>query len=178
MTATSLTKLAPSEVADRLAKRRAVLVDIREPDEFRRRHVKGALSRPLSAFEQAHLKIEPGRDVVFACKTGMRTGAACDRLAASAAAPAYVLDGGLDAWAAAGLPMASDAKAPLEMMRQVQIGAGSLVLLGVVLGFLAHPGFFGLAAFVGAGLTFAGLTGFCGMARLLALAPWNRTAQA
>lgn len=174
----SLSKLKPTEVAGRLADGRAVLVDIREPDEFRRRHVQGALSRPLSAFEQAHLKIDPGRDVVFTCKTGMRTGAMCERLAASVAGPAYVLEGGVDAWAAAGLPVTIDAKAPLELMRQVQIAAGSLVLLGVLLGFLVHPGFFGIAAFVGAGLTFAGVTGFCGMARLLALAPWNRPSRA
>jgi rhodanese-related sulfurtransferase len=60
------------------------------------------------------------------------------------------------------------------MMRQVQIGAGSLVLLGVLLGLLVHPGFLAIAAFAGAGLTLAGATGFCGMARLLAVAPWNR----
>ena len=47
-------------------------------------------------------------------------------------------------------------------------------LLGVLLGLLVHPGFFAVAAFVGAGLTLAGATGFCGMARLLAFAPWNR----
>ena len=62
----------------------------------------------------------------------------------------------------------------MEIMRQVQIAAGSLVLLGIVLGFAVAPAFFGLSAFVGAGLTFAGATGFCGMARLLMLAPWNR----
>ena len=88
-----------------------------------------------------------------------------------------VLDGGLEAWKSAGLPTRTDRKAPLEMMRQVQIAAGGLVLIGVGLGLLVHPGFFGLAAFVGAGLTFAGATGFCGMARLLALAPWNRPAR-
>lgn len=177
MTAT-LTRLEPAEVADRLADGRAVLVDIREPDEFRRRHVRGALSRPLSAFEQAHLKIDPGREVVFTCRSGMRTAAVCDRLAAAVSGPAYVLGGGLDAWAAAGLPVATDAKAPLEMMRQVQIAAGLLVLLGVILGDLVHPAFLAISAFVGAGLTFAGVTGFCGMARLLALAPWNRPARA
>jgi rhodanese-related sulfurtransferase len=62
------------------------------------------------------------------------------------------------------------------MMRQVQIVAGSLVLIGVCLGWLVAPGFFALSAFVGAGLTFAGISGFCGMAKLLALLPWNRTA--
>jgi rhodanese-related sulfurtransferase len=87
---------------------------------------------------------------------------------------AYVLEGGIDAWIAAGLPTEHDRKAPLEIMRQVQIVAGMLVLAGVALGATVSPGFLLLSGFVGAGLTFAGATGFCGMARLLALAPWNR----
>lgn len=74
--------------------------------------------------------------------------------------------------------MNEDRKAPLEMMRQVQIAAGLLVFVGVFLGFIVHPGFFGLSAFVGAGLTFAGATGFCGMARVLQAMPWNRQARA
>jgi len=89
-----------------------------------------------------------------------------------------VLDGGIENWTKSGLPVANNPGAPLEMMRQVQITAGVLVLIGVGLGLVVHPGFFGLAAFVGAGLTFAGISGFCGMARLLALMPWNRLAPA
>jgi rhodanese-related sulfurtransferase len=170
----TLISLKPDDVERRLQGRQAVLVDIREPDEFARRHVRGALSRPLSSFEQAHLKIDAGKDVVFTCRTGMRTGANCQRLAAVVDGQAYVLEGGVDAWAAAGLPVYEDRKAPLEIMRQVQIAAGSLVLAGVALGVVVHPAFFALAALVGAGLAFAGATGFCGMARLLALAPWNR----
>jgi len=102
---TLLTPLAPADVAARIKAGVAVLIDIREPDEFARGHVKGALHRPLSAFEAAHLKIEPGRDVVFTCRTGMRTGANCDRLAASVEGRAFVLDGGLDGWRKAGLPV-------------------------------------------------------------------------
>jgi rhodanese-related sulfurtransferase len=173
-----LTPLKPEIVADRVRFGRAVLVDIREADEFARRHVKGALSAPLSGLEAAHLKIEAGKEVVFTCKTGMRTGANCDRLAKAVAGPAFVLDGGVDGWAAAGFPVVEQSKAPLEIMRQVQIAAGSLVVVGVGLGFLVHPAFLGLSAFVGAGLTFAGATGFCAMARLLALAPWNRAVRA
>jgi hypothetical protein len=56
-------------------------------------------------------------------------------------------------------------------------GALPATSAGVVLGALVHPGFYGLSGFVGAGLVFAGVTGFCGMARLLALAPWNRRTQ-
>lgn len=174
----TLTALKPQDVAERLNAGRAVLIDIREADEYARAHVPGALSRPLSTFEQANLKLVAGQDAVFTCRSGMRTGANCDRLAARIDGEAFVLEGGLDGWTRAGLPVATDSKAPLEIMRQVQIGAGSLVLLGVALGFLAHPGWFGLAAFVGAGLAFAGITGFCGMARVLALMPWNRRATA
>lgn len=172
-----LTSLSALQVAQRL-KGGALLIDIREADEFVRRHAAGALSRPLSTFESAHLKIEPAKDVVFTCRSGMRTGANCDRLAAAVGGEAFILQGGLDAWVAAGLPVTEDRKAPLEVMRQVQIAAGLLVLAGVLLGFITHPAFFGLSAFVGAGLTFAGATGFCGMARLLRAAPWNRQAKA
>jgi rhodanese-related sulfurtransferase len=85
-----------------------VLVDIREPDEFAARHVKGAISRPLSAFGSARLDIESATDVVFTCKSGMRTQASCTRLAATVNCPAFFLEGGLDAWVAAGLPTEYD----------------------------------------------------------------------
>jgi len=174
---TNLIPLSPADVAARL-NRGALLVDIREADEFARRHVAGAVSRPLSAFEQAHLRIEPGQDVIFTCRTGNRTSVHCARLQASVDGDAWVLEGGVDGWAAAGLPVVADRAAPLELMRQVQIAAGLLVLAGVLLGFTVSPILFGLAAFVGAGLTFAGATGWCGMAKLLALMPWNRRAAA
>lgn len=170
-----LTPLSPREVAARLQAGRAVLVDIREPDEFAREHLPGAVSAPLSAFERGRIGIDPDRDVIFMCRSGARTGAHCDRLAARIDGAAYVLEGGLNGWKAAELPVAVDRKAPLELMRQVQIAAGSLVLLGALLAWWVHPAFVALSGFVGAGLLFAGISGFCGMARLLAIMPWNRT---
>lgn len=167
----SLISLTPEQAHARIDAGQAVLIDIREADEFARRHVSGALSRPLSAGQFA---APAGAEAIFTCRTGMRTAGACDRLTAAVPGNAYVLAGGVDAWEQAGLPVVTDAKAPLEIMRQVQIAAGSLVLIGVLLGLIVAPGWFGLAAFVGAGLTFAGATGFCGMARVLMLAPWNR----
>lgn len=175
MTAT-LTKLPPAEVAARLKARRAVLVDIREADEFARAHVPGALSMPLSKFEAAHLAVDPDTAVVFTCRSGMRTAGACDRLAARVNGEAFVLDGGLDGWTKAGLPVTEDRKAPMELNRQVQITAGLMILAGVILGFAVAPAWFVLSAFVGAGLTFAGVSGTCAMERLLMLAPWNRQA--
>lgn len=171
-----LTTLSPHDVAERLGQGHAILVDIREPDEFARRHVPGALSVPLSRLDAGPIACAPGTEVIFTCRTGMRTGNNATRLAAAAGGRASVLAGGVDAWASAGLPVAGNAKAPIEIMRQVQIAAGVLVLASVLLGFGVSPGWFGLAAFVGAGLTFAGATGFCGMARVLAMMPWNRHA--
>lgn len=173
MTAT-INSLAPHEVRARLDSGRAILVDIREADEFARSHIAGAHSQPLSGWEQAHLGIDPAADVIFTCRSGARTAGACDRLAARISGEAYILEGGLDAWKKARLPVATDASAPLEIMRQVQIAAGTLILIGALLGTFVAPAWFGLSAFVGAGLLFAGISGFCGMARLLMLAPWNR----
>ncbi len=173
-----LIPLSPAEVSIRLKAGQAHLVDIREADEVAREHIAGASRAPLSTFEAADLNITPGRDVIFMCRTGNRTGANCQRLANRVQGEVFVLEGGLDAWKAAGLETRIDRRAPLEMMRQVQIGAGSLILIGGALGTWVHPGFWALSAFVGAGLLTAGVTGFCGMARVLAVMPWNRPARA
>ena len=152
-----LTALSPAEVSARIRAGKALLVDIREADEVARERIAGSVATPLSMFEAAHLDV---------------------RLADRIPGEAFVLDGGLDAWKASGLPTLTNAKAPLELMRQVQMTAGGLILVGAALGLLVHPGFWGLSAFVGAGLFMAGATGFCGMARLLAVMPWNRAMRA
>ncbi|MGQ2991198.1 MAG: rhodanese family protein [Brevundimonas sp.] len=173
---TVLTPLNPAEVDRRLRANSALLVDIREPDEFVREHVAGAVHAPLSSFDTAASRLPDGREIIYTCRTGNRTGVNCARLAARTPGEAFVLDGGLEAWKAAGLATRKDASSPIELMRQVQMTAGGLILIGAALGLLVHPAFWGLSAFVGAGLFVAGATGFCGMARLLAVMPWNRKA--
>ena len=100
-----LTPLSPHQVADRIRSGRAIVVDIREPDEFAAEHLPGAVSAPLSAFEQADLGVQPGCEVIFMCRSGGRTGMHCDRLAARIEGAACVLQGGLNAWKAVGLPV-------------------------------------------------------------------------
>jgi rhodanese-related sulfurtransferase len=171
-----LKTLTPADVAARMKAGEMILIDIREADEFAREHVAGSRPAPLSSMTGETLGHD--KPVVFTCRTGNRTGVNAAKLAACVPGEAYVLEGGLEAWKAAGLPVRQDRKAPLEIMRQVQMTAGGLILLGAALGLLVHPGFWGLSAFVGAGLFVAGATGFCGMATLLAAMPWNRTARA
>jgi len=163
------TTITPAEAQRRIAAG-AVLIDIRDPDEYARAHIPCARNVPMSRLD----RIEGAPEVIFHCRSGMRTAANAETLAGCTDAPAYLLEGGLDAWRQAGLECAVDTKQPLELMRQVQIAAGSLVLLGVLLGFAIHPAGFGLSAFVGAGLVMAGVTGWCGMATLLARMPWNK----
>jgi rhodanese-related sulfurtransferase len=160
--------------AKRLIERGALVVDIREPDEYAREHIPNAISRPVSGLTQGTLDIDQASQIIFHCKSGGRTRSNAARLASAASCEAFMLEGGLDAWKRAGLPVEVDRTQPLEVMRQVQIAAGSLVLLGIVLGALLSPWFYALSGFVGGGLIFAGATGFCGLARLLQVMPWNR----
>jgi rhodanese-related sulfurtransferase len=171
----TLKTIEPKRAAE-LMRQGAVLIDIRETDEHARERIPGARHHALSRLD-ADNPARQGDDVlVFHCRSGARTKANGPRLAAATTGcDTYVIEGGLDAWKKAGLPTVVDRKQPIEINRQVQIAAGSLVLAGVVLGEWVSPGFYLLSGFVGAGLTLAGITGFCGMARLFALMPWNRS---
>lgn len=153
---------------------KAILIDIREPSEYAREHILGARLAPLSAFDRHDFDADKDKIAVFHCKSGNRTAMNVAQLAAKGFAQAYILKGGLDAWKAAGLPVHLDRSAPIDLMRQVQITAGGMALLGALLAWLVSPWFIALSGFVGAGLMVAGITGFCGMARLLGLMPWNR----
>ncbi|MGE0223554.1 MAG: rhodanese family protein [Acetobacteraceae bacterium] len=173
-----LPTISPADAA-RLLREGATLVDVREPDEHARARIPGARNLPLSRLEDAELAVHQGKPVLFHCRSGARTAGHAERLAGKAGAvEAFIVEGGLDAWKAAGLPVTEDRRQPLELMRQVQITAGSMVLLGVILGALLSPWFYALSGFVGAGLVFAGATGTCGLANLLRLMPWNRPALA
>lgn len=168
----TLKPIDPAALRARLKARDVTLVDIREPDEFARERIPGAQSAPLSTLDAAP-DLGPG-DIVFHCRSGMRTSANGERLAACAAGDAYVLTGGLDAWRKAGFAVHAVMDAPLEMNRQVQITVGALMLVGVALSWLVSPAFIALPALLGSGLLFAGVSGWCGMAKVLALAPWNK----
>lgn len=158
--------------AKRLIDDGALLIDVREADEHARERVPGAQNHPLSRLTA--IRADDARIVIFHCRSGARTAAHAGRLAAASDCEAYVLAGGIDEWKKAGLPVTVNRRQPIEIMRQVQIVSGSLVVLGVVLGVWVAPAFLALPAFIGAGLTFAGVSGWCGMAKLLALMPWNR----
>ena len=166
--------LKPQAVVE-LLKQGALLVDIRSADEYARCHIAQAKHIPMEQLVSKHPLLEDAQAVIFHCRSGNRTQLNGPALAACVAGKAYVLQGGLDAWEQAGLPVVVDASQPLELSRQVQIAAGAVVVLGYVLGTWVSPALHLISGFVGAGLIFAGLSGFCGLARVLMKMPWNRS---
>lgn len=161
----------------RNAGRKIALLDVRTPAEHGEIHIAGSHLMPLDRLEaDAAKRLAADADAcVVVCRSGKRAASAMEKLAAAGCGNLQVLDGGVTAWEQAGLPVERGAKA-MSLERQVRIGAGTMVLLGVVLGSTVHAGFYGLSAFVGAGLIFAGVTDWCGMAMVLAKMPWNQRA--
>lgn len=153
----------------------AVIIDVRSPGEFSAEHATGAINIPLDAIDVASLTAAAaGRNHVhLICQGGGRARNACQQLGQVDDLTLSVIEGGTTAWKADGLPLVLG-KGVISIERQVRIGAGVLVMIGVALGWLVHPGFLGISAFVGAGLTFAGITDFCGMGLIFARMPWNR----
>lgn len=152
------------------------IVDVRSPAEFRRRHVPGAENVPLGG-DIAAILLQDGEEasgVCVVCETGARALLAAEELSKKGLSRVSVLEGGTQAWVAAGFPIEGRGGRAVSIERQVRIAAGSLVLSGVILGALVNPLFYGLSGFVGCGLVFAGITDWCGMGLLLARAPWNR----
>jgi rhodanese-related sulfurtransferase len=169
----NLPAISPED-ARRLVENGGVLIDIREADEYAREHIPDAEHIALSRLGTADLSSHAGATLIFYCRSGARTTANQERLAGLTGrrCEAFRIEGGLEAWRGAGLPTLVDRRRPIELQRQVQISAGGLVVLGVLLS-LGSPWFLALPMFVGAGLMFAGVSGTCGMARLLQRAPWN-----
>ncbi|WP_397569337.1 rhodanese-like domain-containing protein [Schlesneria sp. T3-172] len=170
--------ISPARFAELRQQGKSVeLIDVRTPVEFREVHVDIARNVPLDQLDPAALmksrKGSGDEPLYVVCKSGSRGQQACDKFVKAGFSNVVNVEGGTTACVAAGLPVVRGKKA-MSLERQVRIAAGSLVLTGVVLGWFVHPYFYGLSAFVGAGLVFAGITDTCGMGMILARMPWNQ----
>lgn len=154
---------------------RPMLVDVRSPSEYATGHIAGALNIPLEEVESRVDDLRCGVATVVVCESGQRADMAVTRLRTQGI-EACALVGSTAAWRHAGNPLVSCSSVSWSLERQVRLGAGLLVLTGTLLGAFAHPAWLALSGFVGAGLSFAGLTNICGMAAILQKMPWNRPA--
>ena len=169
--------VTPTELQQLLAaKPDLALLDVRTPVEFAEVHVPQAKNIPLDELEAVGLPYPNDQPVYLLCRSGQRAQKAAEKLAKAGFTQPVVVTGGTLAWIDANLPVTRGQSKVISLERQVRIVAGSLVVVGMILGWFVHRGFFGLSAFVGAGLVFAGVTDFCGMGLLLARMPWNKKA--
>ncbi len=153
---------------------KTILIDVRESGEYASEHIPGARLIPLSALSPAALADIGDKTPVLYCRSSNRSGRAAQALLDAGYPEITHLTGGLQHWKDSGFDTARVHGAPIDIIRQVQLAAGSLVLAGTLLGTFVHPWFLALSGFVGAGLVFAGATGTCGMAMLLSRLPYNR----
>lgn len=170
--------LAPAELARILADRPEVrLLDVRTPGEFDAEHIAGAYNVPLDTLAEHGAEIRAGvaEPVVLVCRSGQRARKAEEALRTAGMAHLHVLDGGMTAWTAAGLPVRRGTPR-MSLERQVRIAAGALAAAGGVLALVVNPLFAAIPAAVGSGLVFAGVTDTCMMGMLLARLPYNRPA--
>lgn len=179
MRATSIPPVVrPAELAELLERvPRLRLLDVRTPGEYESIHIRGAYNVPLDLLPEHGREIRSAvtDPVVLVCQSGQRARRAEDALRRAGMPNLHVLDGGVNAWAAAGLPVMRGSER-LSLERQVRIAAGTLAATGGFLALAVNPLFAALPAFVGSGLVFAGVTNTCGMAMLLSRLPYNRQA--
>lgn len=174
---TEILSVTPKDLSKWLAAGEAVVVDVREVLEYKQHHIKNAVNLPLSdvCLDHQHMPKHDGKRLVFHCKSGKRSMMACEKIKGEdVELTVWNLTGGIDGWMAEGLAVKESGADVMPLERQVLLAAGSIVLIGTILGFTVGPSWFLLSGFAGLGMTFAGLTGWCGMAMLLAKMPWNR----
>lgn len=156
------------------------ILDVRTAAEVKASALPNCLHIPLHELTPARLQNEieksgkNGAQVYLLCQGGKRAEMAADQLTGNVDSELVIIEGGMNAVKQSNIPLAAQGKEVIPLERQVRIAAGLLVITGAILGTWFNPAFYGLSAFVGAGLVFAGVTDICPMGMLIAKAPWNK----
>jgi rhodanese-related sulfurtransferase len=139
-------------------KQNTLLLDARTPAEFEKVHIEGSVLHPLSQLDAAQVaKLAAGKDqCILVCRSGNRARQAAEKLKTSGLAALCILDGGVQAWEAEGVPLNRRRKM-MSLERQVRIATGALVFTGALLTYSVNPSWIALSGFVGAGRVFAGI---------------------
>lgn len=170
----SLQNIHPVILKKWLEMESVILVDVREAAEYAGERIQSATRVSLSNFDPRKIPLDEGKKLVLYCQTGKRSAQAAQKLFAASFNEVTDLEGGLNAWKEAGYPIETSKNAPMSIMRQVQIVAGSLVVMGTLLGAFVSPWFLIMSGFIGSGLVFAGISNTCALGMLLARMPWNQ----
>lgn len=170
--------ITPAQALAWLSSGDAILIDVREPDEFKAEHIAYALSVPLGQLQETlpTLGLPADKKILFHCLKGKRGEQACILAGQSRNCPheTYNIEGGIEGWKNANLAVIGSASSKISIFRQVQMIVGGLIAILVLLGFQGMAPAFALAGIFGGALFFAGLTGWCGLAMILSKIPWNK----
>lgn len=170
----TITRLSPSQVQTLISDNSSGIqvIDVRTPLEFDSEHIEGSKNIPLDELANRGGELKKDFTTILICRTGNRAERAADLLAKYAMS-ATVMSGGITDWKKCGLSL-KEGRKRLSIERQTQLAIGLILLCSVASGFTFNQNWFYVPALIGVGLTFAGLTGSCGLAMLIAKAPWNR----
>jgi rhodanese-related sulfurtransferase len=151
------------------------ILDVRTGGEFETVHIPGSYNVPLDTLgEHVDDLADVEHRVVLVCKSGARAGQAHSKLTSAGKQKLHLLEGGMDAWEAAGGDVVRGTSTKWALERQVRLVAGSISLTGIVLS-IVFPRAKWLAGGVAAGLTFSALSNTCAMGTMLSKLPYNRT---
>ncbi|MDP1658744.1 MAG: rhodanese-like domain-containing protein [Methylotenera sp.] len=103
--------LSPAEAVTLINRSNAFVLDVRDDAEFASGHIADATHIPVGslATRLGELKKYQNKPVLVNCQSGMRTAKACDILRKAEFTQVHVLQGGLNAWVAAKLPVVTKA---------------------------------------------------------------------
>jgi len=148
-------------------------INVCTPAEYKEKHIPGVRNVPLDDLGDHLAELKTKQTVYIHCRSGNRGRKAIEKLQQLGLQSELVnVEGGLMAWGEAGY-QTNSLTTRMPIMQQTLLVAGSLILTGYALSFI-NPYAIYLSVFVGAGLTFAGFTGWCGMSHVLTRMPWNR----
>lgn len=111
------------------------IIDVRTPEEFNLDHIQGAINMPLDYFEDHKKDLEKYENILIYCNTGNSSSQFIKKAAKAGHSDLTNLSGGLSSCKTCPREIV---KGPLPLMQQIQITAGSLVLLGVILSIVVN----------------------------------------
>jgi len=173
-----MTSVSIQWIKENIHQESALFIDVRERHEYHAEHIKNAMNIPLGALEQSIDRIPKDKTLIFYCKSGNRSQKALEQLIHHLSdIPCYSLIGGIDAGKKEfeiERSSTTGCKMRLSVERQTFVIIGIFLILGGIFAFTINPLFQLVPFVIGGGMIFAGLSGFCGLSKVLAMMPWNK----
>lgn len=156
-----------------------LVIDVREPSEYREGHIEGSLNIPLGklCIDETMLLNHKDKTLILHCKSGARSRVGCEKLLQQGIGrEVFNLEGGIDKWASSGMPVAKDdSKTAMCIERQMHLIIASVILVTLILGIFVSSAFFLIQILMAASLLASSLFGLCLARKILLKMPWNKT---